>query len=45
MWIGMSYRGDSWGWQWEDATQLSFTNWDDGEPNNWEGSRVSRFQS
>ena len=37
MWIGMTYKGASRGWQWEDGSEVSYTNWDGGEPNNWNG--------
>ena len=41
MWIGMSYTGLENGWKWEDASEVSFTQWDQGEPNNWENGYVS----
>ena len=37
MWIGMMYKGASKGWEWEDDSEVSYTKWDQGEPNNWEG--------
>jgi len=36
MWIGMNYKGASRGWEWADGSGVSYTNWDNGEPNNWE---------
>ena len=44
MWIGMSYRGLENGWQWEDASEVSFTQWDQGEPNNWENGENACVQ-
>lgn len=35
MWIGLMWKGPSKGWQWEDRSSVSFTHWDQGEPNNW----------
>jgi len=36
MWIGLTYTGSGDGWQWADKSEVSFTYWDQGEPNNWE---------
>ena len=37
MWIGLSWKGESLGWQWEDSSEVGFTNWDNGEPNDYGG--------
>ena len=37
MWIGFSWKGDYIGWQWEDSSEVGYTNWDNGEPNDWGG--------
>ena len=37
MWIGCRTDSESGGWQWEDGSEVSFTRWGQGEPNNTEG--------
>ncbi|XP_078392266.1 CD209 antigen-like protein C [Cetorhinus maximus] len=34
-WIGLTNRESERNWKWVDGTPVSFTRWDQGEPNNW----------
>ena len=36
VWVGMTYKGFDLGWAWEDGTAVSFTNWDQGQPDSWQ---------
>jgi C-type mannose receptor len=35
-WTG-GYEADTDGWRWSDMSPFAYLNWDDGEPNNWDG--------
>ncbi|XP_078392315.1 C-type lectin lectoxin-Phi1-like [Cetorhinus maximus] len=37
-WIGLTNRESERNWKWVDGTPVSFTRWDQGEPNNWYGN-------
>lgn len=37
MWVGLTWKGENIGWQWDDSTEVSYTNWDNGEPNDYGG--------
>ena len=37
MWIGMEWKGNQRGWEWDDKSPLKYTNWDNGEPNDYGG--------
>lgn len=37
MWVGLSWKGAQLGWQWDDSSEVSYTNWDNGEPNDYGG--------
>ncbi|XP_078392781.1 C-type lectin domain family 17, member A-like [Cetorhinus maximus] len=37
-WIGLTNRESERHWKWVDGTPVSFTRWDQGEPNNWYGN-------
>ena len=38
-WIGLVEHGGQDGtWKWLDGETLSYTNWNEGEPNNWQGT-------
>ena len=34
MWIGLSRSGNLDNWKWSDGTPFSYSNWDEGQPNN-----------
>ena len=36
-WIGLQYEGTK-GFQWTDDSEISYENWSEGEPNDYEGN-------
>lgn len=38
-WIGATCQDGTWGdWKWSDGTNWSYTEWNSGEPNDWNGA-------
>ncbi|GFS20628.1 C-type mannose receptor 2 [Elysia marginata] len=39
IWLGLTDKGEEGKFVWEDGTELSYSNWNDDEPNNWDNSQ------